>query len=227
MSYRRLVAREVASRAMQIRSFAKLDPGWHYGEGCPAAADAVAAALTIDSLLLESNAHEIEVFPGVDGGILICGYHGDHSLEIRCEPSGRMRFLHEVDDEVLSEQPTVSLADLSAYLEALEWTPKNSFAYSTPSTSAGVGAVSPVRLFSHPPAEASRYSIRSVLLSIAMGNAVISIGTIGPLLETPRSFGESIPVYSQGPAGSRVNIRRPETSATATSTVWHRVLAET
>ncbi len=227
MSYGSLVAHEVASRAMQIRSFAKLAPGWHYGDGCPATADAVAAALVIDTLLLESNVHEIEAFPGVDGGILISGYHGDHTLEIRCEPSGRMQFLHEVDDEVVSEQPTVSLAEVSAYLEALEWTPKNSFAYSTPSISAGTGAVSPVRLFSHPPAEASRYSMPNVLLNIAMGNAVISIDTIEPLLESPRYFGESIQVYSQGPAGLRVNIRRPETPATATSTAWHRVLAET
>ena len=226
MNYVTFVAEAAWSRETQIRAFAQLREGWHYGEGRGATEKAMATALEVDSRLLACNVHEVEVFPGVDGGILLSVYHENDTLEVRCDPSGRMDMLHEVNDEVVNERHGVSLEKIGAYLEGLEWTPKNSFAYCIQGISASTGEDSQVRPFSRPPAVASRFSIPGALLSIAMANVLISVDTIPALLESPLFSGESIHVFSLRTAGLHVNLQRPETLATETSTVWHAVVAE-
>ena len=148
MNYVTFVAEAAWSRETQIRAFAQLREGWHYGEGRGATEKAMATALEVDSRLLACNVHKVEVFPGVDGGILLSVYHENDTLEVRCDPSGRMDMLHEVNDEVVNERHGVSLEKIGAYLEGLEWTPKNSFAYCIQGISASTGEDSQVRPFS-------------------------------------------------------------------------------
>ena len=83
-----------------IRSFANLPAGWHYGTGTGAVHAAVDAALNVNSLLVDYGARNIEVFPDVDGGILVSGYRDRHTLEILCCPDGRMDLVYEVGDEI-------------------------------------------------------------------------------------------------------------------------------
>ena len=221
------IARAGRSRETQIRSFAQLPDGWHYGEGCGATEKAIETALEVNSLLLECNAHEVEVFPGVDGGILLSGYQEDDTLQVRCDPSGRMDMLHEVNDEVFNEQRRVSLEEIGTYLEGLEWTPKNSFVYCIQTISADKGVDSQVRLFSHPPTEeASLFSIPGALLTIAVANVPTLISTIKASPDTLLYSGESIQVFCQRITSLHVNLRRPVTPATGISTAWQTVFAE-
>jgi len=216
-------AEAVASQEAQIRSFAQLPNGWHYGEGRGATDKAVATAVGANSLLLMHGAHDVEAFPDVEGGILLSGYHGDHTLEILCDPSGRMDMLHEANDEVVKDRGRVSLEEVDAYIRGLEWTPKNLFVYFIQCTSASERDASRVWLSSHPPVEGYRSSTPGALWTIAAENVPISVGTIKASPDTPMFSGESIQVFSRGVAGSHVNLRRPGTPATGISTVSHKV----
>ena len=123
----------------RIHSFGHLPTGWHYGEGYPATDAAVSVALAFAELL--PNRNDIEAFPGVDGGILVCAYHRNETLEVRCEPDGRVGFWHEVNDVVVEEQQDVWLAKIVGYLGDLAWEQKknNSSASCTLSITARAG----------------------------------------------------------------------------------------
>jgi len=105
----------------QIFSFALLPNGWHYGEGCGATEFAVELALIVNSLLIERNASDIEVFPDINGGILVSGYHENETIEILCDEIGQINVIHEDDENVVCEQMDVSVQELSDYLEGLLW----------------------------------------------------------------------------------------------------------
>ena len=106
------------SKAKQIRSFAHLPDGWHYGEGRGATREALSAALEIDELLID-RVEEIEVFPAVDGGVLVSGYIDEHNLELTCAPSGRMDLWHEESDTLVYEQRGISTRAFLSHLEDL------------------------------------------------------------------------------------------------------------
>ena len=116
-----------ADLTAQIRSFAKLPDGWHYGEGRGATSDAVETALAVHTLVFDLGAQEVEVFPGVDGGILISSYHESDTLEIRCNPSGRMVMWHEVNDAPVEKRENVSLEEIRKYVGDLAWLPVSLF----------------------------------------------------------------------------------------------------
>lgn len=71
----------------KIRSFGHLAPGWHYGNGGPAASDIVELALAAEKMLRGAGYPETGAFPGVDGEIQVTGYRGTQcvTVEIRCD----------------------------------------------------------------------------------------------------------------------------------------------
>ena len=104
----------------QIQSLEGLPKGWHYGEGECATASAVSSALDVANLFFDDQ--QSEVFPGVDGGILFAVYRGaNETLEVLCNPDGRLDFWHEVDEEVVKSKENVRLAELVDYLGELGW----------------------------------------------------------------------------------------------------------
>ena len=111
----------------RIRSFRDLSPGWHYGEGRGATEAAVDTALTVHHYFLENGIRKIEVFPDVDGGILVSGYPGQHTVEVFCTPEGHTNLLHEVDDKEVIERDNLPMDELVAYLGGLLWRTEKSF----------------------------------------------------------------------------------------------------
>lgn len=111
----------------RIRSFRDLSPGWHYGEGRGATEAAVDTALTVHHHFLENGIRKIEVFPDVDGGILVSGYPGQHTVEVFCTPEGHTNLLHEVDDKEVTERDNLPMDELVAYLGGLLWRTEKSF----------------------------------------------------------------------------------------------------
>ncbi len=156
----------------QILSFARLRNGWHYGEGRGATGIAVDLALAVNSLLSGRNAHEIEVFPDVGGGILVSGYRENETLEILCGPGGRMDVLHEIDGDIAHERRDVSLDEIDEYARGLAWTSKKSYDYFIPGTSVKERDVSRVwRSGTLQVAAVYRSSQHSVLENVAEPNA--------------------------------------------------------
>jgi len=91
---------ELASR---ILSLADLPDGWHYGVGRGATRSAVMNALAVSAKLRRHGATDIEVFPEIEGGILMAGYCGDECIEVLCCVNGNFDVVYEVSDEVVSE----------------------------------------------------------------------------------------------------------------------------
>lgn len=105
----------------QICSFEHLPVGWHYGDGRSATALAIELALWANLLLAEHNASEVEVFPDLDGGILVAGYHEDEALEFLCGPNGQIDLTHEDGEDVVYEKKNILRHEVLQYLRGASW----------------------------------------------------------------------------------------------------------
>ena len=125
----------IANRAL---SFARLPDGWHYGEGRGATEAAVASALKSLSVLDGHGVDErdIEVFPDIEGGILVSGYPARGSLEIFCRPDGRIDITRETEGETEYELDDVSWDRLKDCVKVQWQKSGKSYGFSIPGTSA-------------------------------------------------------------------------------------------
>ena len=105
----------------QILSLKFLPDGWHYGEGRGAERTTVDAALRAYRAFQQRGITRIEVFPDVDGGILLSGYYEDETIEILCGPKGNVHVLYERDDEIAYDEDYASVDEATAYLRELPW----------------------------------------------------------------------------------------------------------
>lgn len=202
------------SKAEQIQSFAHLPDGWHYGEGRGATPEALSAALEIDGLLI-NRVEEIEVFPAVDGGVMVSGYLDEHNLEVMCAPSGRMDLWHEENNTLVHEQRGISTRAFVSYLEGLEWT-DFSHAYYTDVTLANGLVDSRALPFRSHPVEVSPHSTLDAPFGKAEASVDTPDSTTRALLEAPLSSGGYLLLIYQANVPSRLSLRAPETSAIGT-----------
>ena len=139
-----------------IDSFLELPEGWHYGEGRGTTEAAAKAARKVDALFLGTNARVIEVFPDLDGGIVVCGRHENEDVEVICQPDGRlMSMCHEINDEPVYEKDNITLEDITDYVERLPWELR-SFDCSTLNTIVETRTVLKVKHFRIPETAAER-----------------------------------------------------------------------
>ena len=214
--------------AETIRSFAKLPDGWHYGTGTGAVDAAVNAALYVNSLLMDYGARNIEVFPAVDGGILVSGYRGPDTLEILCHEHGGMDLVYEVDDDLVNERNNILIDEIEEFLGGLEWLPQNLFVHCTQSISAKKEDASLAWRFSpHPETGGYQYLRHNAPLASVDANVAISIASTGALLSIPMFSGGSVLISSQKIAGLPVSRQRQVTPATGIFMDWEIIDAET
>ncbi len=84
--------------AEKIRSFASRSIGWHYGSGGPASKGTVGRALTYLAFIRLVGFAETDAFPGIDGEVMITGYHRDYYIELTLELDGSFRFAYQKGD---------------------------------------------------------------------------------------------------------------------------------
>ncbi len=207
----------------QIRAFAELPDGWHYGTGTGAAGIAVDTALAVNTLLVDYGARNIEAFPGIDGDVLVAGYRNNDILEIQCHSNGRMDLVHEIRDEPDQDREygNISMSKFEAHLGDLAWLPKNSFVYYTRPISARRGDASSARHFSRRPAEGEyQYLKLPALGQQAAASAGISLVSTTVWLTIPMYSGEYVMARSRTTAGSPPNRHRPGTPATGIFMDW-------
>ena len=184
--------------AKKIEGFATLPAGWHFGDGIGAVAAAVQSAHAVKSLLADYGARNIEVFPCIDGGILVHGYGRCDTLEIQCDPDGEIHLLHERDGDLVEDQESISIGSIDKYLGDLAWLPISSFEFSTQSTTALSWAATPA-----PPSSRLHhvlgfpFSTHSVGSIVAVPSAVIFKISMEGMVEVPLSFGGSAPTFYQ------------------------------
>ena len=180
----------------QIKEFAALPNGWHFGEGIGATEVAVDLALVVNTLLTDYRARNIEAFPCVDGGVLVHGYQGHDVLEIQCDPDNKVHLVHECNGDLVKEKEDISIDDIECYLGELAWLPISSSVISTQSTTAMNWADIPVPPFNRlRRVWDSLCSVHSVESNVAAPNATIFI--ISTKGTEPRrvSFGDSVRTY--------------------------------
>lgn len=199
----------------QIYSFERLQDGWHYGEGCSATELAVRLALWANSRLVECNASDVEVFPDVDGGILVSGYHEDETLEILCGPTGQIDMVHEDGENVIYERKNTLPHEVLQYLRGLSWESMKLSGFFIQSTSAGDTGGLRVWLSRIPPTKVVyRLSTHNVLENVVEPNAHTYIVSTTPKhQEIPPSFGELIQPNYQIESGWNSSYHPTETNA--------------
>lgn len=201
-----------------IRSFSNLPVGWHYGSGVGADPYAVDVALSITSLLIDHQVRNIEAFPDLDGGVLVCGYHKQDTLEVLCRPSGRIDYVHEIDDVPAKERENASQRQVEEYLGELEWRQRNSFVSYTQNITAVKKDVLQVWLSKLLlTMEEYPYLRRNAESRQTDANVAISIVSTEESLRIPIFSGESNLTYSQETAGLLANHRLQVIRATETS----------
>lgn len=109
----------------QIQSCCELPIGWRFGEGQGATAAAAHHARQVLKHFHDAGTNDIEVFPEVEGGILVSGYHDQDTLDVICRHDGSMSFVHEVADKEVTDIPTISMDDFVDYLGGLAWATTN------------------------------------------------------------------------------------------------------
>ena len=198
----------------RIHSFRDLAHGWHYGEGRGATEIAVEAALTIQHHFLEHGISEIEVFPDLDGGILVSGYHEQHTVDVFCTPDGHTDLLHEVDDKAVYERNDVPMDKIVAYLGGLLWGTKKSFdSFITKNLAIKSSDLRVLHSRTRPP-EAYQLLTPSVPGHAVELNASIYEGFIPRQQEIPPSFGDYRLQISQKRLASNTNFQLLVTTAT-------------
>ena len=83
---------------VKIDHFLKLEKGWHFGEGVPATKQtAIKAAVLVEEAVI--GRFDTDVFPGIDGEIMVTVYHKEHYLEFIVEKDGSVTYVYQVNDE--------------------------------------------------------------------------------------------------------------------------------
>ncbi|MCY4227843.1 MAG: hypothetical protein OXF20_09175 [Gammaproteobacteria bacterium] len=148
----------------EIHALRDLPDGWHFGEGIGAHETVVQVALDVHDSMIANGIENIEVFPAIDGGILISGHFGNEVLDVSCRPDGTMEIDHEVDNVLKEEKQGLNWNHVKTYLEKLNWNKKRLYEYFIPGISAGKGRDLQVRLFSPPAGTPGfQFSIPNVL----------------------------------------------------------------
>lgn len=201
----------------KIRSFRTLPEGWHFGEGVGATDVTVNTAIFVTDLLSRFWVHDMDAFPCVDGGVLVHGYRGDDTIEIQCDPDGRIHIAHERGRDSLHEREDVSMDEIKEYLGELKWGQISSFEFSIQDITVLNVDDTQVRLSN--PRQATRefpYSIWSVALLSADRCATISALSTGNARLLLYS-GEDAPLISPTSATLNAPHRPVEMTAIATS----------
>ncbi|MBC6441368.1 MAG: hypothetical protein GDA49_13390 [Rhodospirillales bacterium] len=201
--------------ASRILSFRELPEGWHYGVGRGAVALAVDNALAVNSLIRTMGATDVEVFPETEGGILVAGYNGEECVEVLCRADGRLEFVYDIADEVVSENPDILFDDLVKFLRGTAWRSKRSSGYFIRCITAGASTGSQVSHSGIPPITGEFLSSNLPVRSPGVATNAIMFDSITPTWQGSLLFsGELTPGTCRANANWRNNVPPPETIAT-------------
>src|ERR1700748_1836566 len=97
--------------ADQIRSYAYLDKGWHYGEGGPICEETRELALTWLGQVTSMGFPEPFTCPGEDGAIGLSFSFGEHHMEIIIEPDHSFRVAYDLSRKTVWDRCNLSADD--------------------------------------------------------------------------------------------------------------------
>ena len=122
--------------ARQIYEMSNLPSGWHFGKGAPAKAIAVRGAITIYNTMRAAGWTQFEVYPEVDGGVMIAAFDGNHCLEVLVKADSNVDVFEENDDRDTQIIADGSVEDAIQFIQDNPCSPQSSSYYSVRSISA-------------------------------------------------------------------------------------------
>lgn len=102
----------------ELKDFARLPKGWHYGFGGPISKETIDLAIGFNEKA-ENYGFKTEAFPGVDGEILLSVYGWDnYTLNITIYYSD-IEYNLEINDETIEYEEFISIEDTYELIDNL------------------------------------------------------------------------------------------------------------
>lgn len=149
---------ETDNFTLSLLEILNLPDGWHFGKGCAPSLNRIAAATLSGHLMRQAGAAKLEVFPSEDGGILVCGYHKNDTMEIFCGPDNLYRFSFDMNDKEKEYSEGLTLRLLKEKIRRYSWKKESSFDYSIPGTIVSRRSDSPASPSRTPVMQVSQWS---------------------------------------------------------------------
>lgn len=102
----------------KIRSFAYLQKGWHYGDGCPSSPGIVSASLRVLACLRRVGLNDVDAFAGDSGEISLSAIWGEHVVDAIVEIDGSISVVYEKNG--VQQSNDAHLPETKAYTRIVE-----------------------------------------------------------------------------------------------------------
>jgi len=110
---------QINATEKKINSFKFLPVGWHYGNGIPPSDKVLGWASRLNLYAELAGFEATDVFPGIDGEIMLTVYHGDIYLEFSIEVDGSINYIREQGDKEVDSKENISLHQATSYIEKI------------------------------------------------------------------------------------------------------------
>jgi hypothetical protein len=105
----------------RLYSFSSLPNGWHYGRGCAPSPHTIVRALIVIHAMRGLGARKVEVFPAVDGSVVVSAYGQDTCVEITVAASGEFDYAVDLNDNEIAADEKISFASLVNAVKDSQW----------------------------------------------------------------------------------------------------------
>ena len=101
----------------KLKEIACLKNGWHYGEGVPPSKKSLKKAnILIEQITM--SMFDVDVFPGIDGEIMVTAYHKEHYWEFTIESDQTVTYVYQRQKIDMSYEEGLSFNDAIEILDA-------------------------------------------------------------------------------------------------------------
>jgi hypothetical protein len=204
--------KDLSETGEKIRSFGRLERGWHFGEGSPPRETLIKKAIELDGLAQGLGFTDTDAFPGPNGELRYCVYDGPNYYEFTLEIDGSVTTVIENDGTEMER--VSSFEEARQILKKFSiWNISDSFIGDIGTSGERISRVWLSRTLQR--AKQSQWLIESAQNDMG---ATSAIGLIDSTQSIPRVllYGFSAQNYSPKEQSSRTSQAIRETSAIAT-----------
>lgn len=179
------------SKTLQkLDDFLSLEVGWHFGQGQPPEQDVfdIAHCLVTHA---EIYTFETDVFPGIDGEIMVTVYADAHYLEFTIQTDGAITYVYQVEEKDVSYEEGLTLGEAMNNLDNFFKTSCNISEFYTVSTTTPENVGSKVWHFTTQPRVEYRLYQQNALTELALRSVNTSSNSIREQHRSPQYSGSS------------------------------------
>jgi len=91
----------------KINEFCNFSKGWHFNEGVPPTKKIARKAIILVEHAIMSM-FDTDVFPGIDGEVMVTIYHKNHYLEFTIETDEQVTFVYQINNKDVAYEESIS-----------------------------------------------------------------------------------------------------------------------